>query len=402
MTGRLPLIFILLTMMIDTIGIGLILPVLPDLIQEVRPGSLAEAAVWGGILTTSFAVMQFFFSPFIGSLSDRFGRRPILLISLAVLSLDYLIMAVAGTIWLLLAGRVVGGIATATQPTAMAFIADISKPDEKAARFGLVGAAFGLGFVLGPLFGGLLAGFGTRAPFYAAAGLAAANMVFGWLVMPETLAARNRRPFTLGRANPFRAFASIGSLPGVGRLVAVFFLYNVAFMVYPAIWAFFGAARFGWGPGMIGLSLASFGIAFAVVQGGLIRIILRVLGERNTVVYGLTFNVFAFLALGFVSNGTVGLILTPLTALGAVVTPALQAMMSRTAPDDSQGELQGVLTSTGAVSMIVSPLVMTQVFAAFTAPDAPVFLPGAPFLLSMVLMLACAAVFLARPRPRHA
>jgi MFS transporter, DHA1 family, tetracycline resistance protein len=398
MPGRLPLTFILLTVMIDSMGIGLILPVMPDLIEEVGGLTLAEAAVWGGFLTASFAVMQFVFSPVVGNLSDRFGRRPVMLVSLAVLAADYLVMAVAGSLWLLLAGRIVGGIAAATHSTANAFMADISAPHEKAARFGLVGAAFGVGFVLGPLLGGLLAEFGTRAPFYAAAGLASLNLAFGWVVMPETLPARLRRPFRLARANPFGAFLSVGRLPGVGRLLSMFFLYQVAFMVYPAVWAFFATARFGWEPRMIGLSLASFGIAMAIVQGGLIRVILRYLGERNTVIYGLVFNFFAFLALALVESGTVALILTPLTALGAVVTPALQGIMSRTAPDDAQGELQGVVSSTASLAMAVSPLVMTQVFAAFTAPGAAVFLPGAPFLVSMLLMVACVAVYLARPR----
>jgi DHA1 family tetracycline resistance protein-like MFS transporter len=398
MTGRLPLAFILLTVMIDSMGIGLILPVMPTLIEEVGGLTLAEAAIWGGILTTSFAVMQFLFSPVVGNLSDRFGRRPVMLVSLAVMAADYLVMAVAGSLWLLLAGRIVGGIAAATHSTANAFMADISAPHEKAARFGLVGAAFGVGFVLGPLLGGLMAEFGTRAPFYAAAALAALNLAFGLLVMPETLPARLRRPFRLARANPFGAFRSVGRLPGVGRLLSMFFLYQVAFMVYPAVWAFFATARFGWEPRMIGLSLAAFGIAMALVQGGLIRVILRVLGERNTVVYGLVFNVFAFLALGLVESGAVALILTPLTALGAVVTPALQGIMSRTAPDDAQGELQGVISSTASLAMVVSPLIMTQVFAAFTAPGAAIFLPGAPFLVSMLLMVACMAVFLARPR----
>jgi MFS transporter, DHA1 family, tetracycline resistance protein len=398
MTGRLPLAFILLTVMIDSMGIGLILPVMPDLLEEVGGLSLAEAAIWGGILTTSFAVMQFVFSPVVGNLSDRFGRRPVMLVSLAVMAADYLVMAVAGSLWLLLAGRIVGGIAAATHSTANAFMADISAPHEKAARFGLVGAAFGVGFVLGPLLGGLMAEFGTRAPFYAAAALAALNLAFGLLVMPETLPPRLRRPFRLARANPFGAFLSVGRLPGVGRLLAMFFLYQVAFMVYPAVWAFFGTARFGWEPRMIGLSLAAFGIAMALVQGGLIRVILRVLGERKTVFYGLVFNLFAFLALGLVESGTVALILTPLTALGAVVTPALQGIMSRTAPDDAQGELQGVISSTASLAMVVSPLIMTQVFAAFTAPGAAVFMPGAPFLVSSLLMLACMAVFVVRPR----
>lgn len=398
MTGRLPLTFILLTVTIDSMGIGLILPVMPDLIKEVGRLTLAEAAIWGGVLTSSYAVMQFLFSPVVGSLSDRFGRRPVMLIALAVMALDYLVMALAGSIWLLLAGRLVGGIAGATHATANAFMADISKPGEKAARFGLVGAAFGAGFVLGPLLGGALAELGTRAPFYAAAALAAANLVFGWFVMPETLGATVRRRFEWRRANPLGAFASIGRLPGVGRLLTIFLLYQIAFMVYPAIWAFFTTARFGWEPATIGLSLAAFGIAMAAVQGGLIRVILRILGERNTVIYGLVFNFFAFLSLAFVTSGTVALALIPLTALGAVVTPALQGIMSRTVPDNAQGELQGVLSSTASVAMVVSPLLMTQVFAIFTSAGAPIILPGAPFLVSMFLMVACGVVYLARPR----
>jgi DHA1 family tetracycline resistance protein-like MFS transporter len=321
-----------------------------------------------------------------------------MLVSLAVMTVDYLVMAVAGSLWLLLAGRIVGGIAAATHSTANAFMADISEPHQKAARFGLVGAAFGIGFVLGPLLGGIMAEFGTRAPFYAAAALAALNLVFGLLVMPETLPERLRRPFRLARANPFGAFLSVGRLPGVGRLLTMFFLYQVAFMVYPAVWSYFATARFGWEPRMIGFSLAAFGIAMALVQGGLIRLILRMLGERKTVFYGLVFNLFAFMALGLVESGTVAMILTPLTALGAVVTPALQGIMSRTAPDDAQGELQGVISSTASLAMVISPLIMTQVFAAFTAPGAGLFMPGAPFLVSSALMVGCMGVFLARPR----
>ena len=310
-------------------------------------------------------------------------------------------MALAGTIWLLLAGRIVGGITSATQATATAFIADLSKPEEKAANFGLVGAAFGIGFVIGPLIGGVLGEYGTRAPFYAAAELAAANLVFGYFILPETVTDRIRRPFSWARANPLGALLQMGRLPGVGRLLTMFLLYQIAFFVYPAIWAFFTQARFGWDPAMIGFSLGSFGIAIAIVQGGLIRLILKRLGEPLTVVYGLVFNFCAFLALALVTSGTVALILVPLTALGAVVTPALQGMMSRTVPDDAQGELQGVISSMAAIAMIVSPLAMTQIFAAFTASDALVQFAGAPFLLSMTLMVACAAVFMTR-RPRNA
>ncbi|MDU8946207.1 TCR/Tet family MFS transporter [Ovoidimarina sediminis] len=390
---RLPLTVILLTLMIDAMGIGLIIPVMPALIQEVDGGTLGEAAVWGGILTSVFAVMQFACAPMLGSLSDRFGRRLVLLVSLAVMAADYLVMAVAGTIWLLLAGRIVAGIASATSAVGYAYIADISKPEEKAGRFGLIGAAFGIGFVIGPLIGGALGELGTRAPFYAAAGLAALNFTLGFFVLPETVTGATRRRFQWSRANPFGSFAALNRMPGIGRLILLFFLYQVAFMVYPAVWAYFTEARFGWDPAMIGLSLGSFGIAMAVVQGGLIRLILKRFGDRATVTFGIGFNACAFLALAPVANGTLALILTPLTAIGAVVTPALQGMLSRRVADDAQGELQGVLTSATSLALILSPLAMTWIFFAFTGGGMPVYLPGAPFLLSMLLMGVCAVVF---------
>ena len=396
--GRLALVFILVTLAIDSMGIGLILPVMPDLIGEVSGGTLADAALWGGVLATSYAVMQFLFGPVLGNLSDRYGRRPILLIALAVMALDYVVMALTQSIWLLLAARVVGGIAAAQQATARAFIADISTPEQKAARFGLVGAAFGMGFVLGPLLGGLLGELGTRAPFWAAAALALANLILGALVLPETVTDRIRRPFRWARANPFGALAHVGRLPGVGRLLIVYFLYEFAFIVYPAIWAFFTQARFGWQPATIGLSLALFGIAIGAVQGGLIRLILRALGEQGAVFYGLAFNFCAFLAMALVQAGWMGLALIPMTALGAVVTPALQSMMSARAGADGQGELQGVVASTRSVAMILSPLVMTGVFFACTREGAAIWFPGAPFLLSMALMVVCAAVYLGAPR----
>lgn len=401
MTNRLPIIFILVTVVIDAMGIGLIMPVMPDLILEVRSGDLGRAAIWGGIMATTFAVMQFLFSPAVGNLSDRFGRRPVLLVALGVMTLDYLVMAVAGSIWLLLVGRLVGGITAATQSTAGAYMADISRPEEKAANFGLIGAAFGVGFVLGPLMGGLLAEYGTRAPFYAAAGLAASNMAFGFFVLPETVTDRIRRPFEWRRANPLAAFKHIGGLPGVGPLLIVTFLYGIAFFVYPAIWAYFGQARFGWGPGMIGLSLAMFGVSIALVQGVFMRPILKRIGERNAVLLGLGIDVLAFVFLAFVSNGMLALLLTPLTALGSMAGPAMQGIMSRTANDDQQGELQGALTSINAVAMIIAPLLMTQIFWFFTSSGAPFQLPGAPFLLSTALTLVCIAVFV-RSGPQSA
>lgn len=392
MDNRLPITFILITVVLDSMGIGLIMPVMPALIREIHGGDLGNAAVWGGILATAFAVMQFLFGPVVGNLSDRFGRRPVLLIALLVMALDYLVMAVAGAIWLLFLGRIVGGITAATHSTAGAYMADISKPEEKAANFGLIGAAFGVGFVLGPLVGGVLGGFGTRAPFYAAAALATVNLAFGYFVLPETVTDRIRRPFSWKRANPLGAFKNIGGLPGLGRLMVVTFIYAVAFFVYPAIWAYYGEARFGWGPGMIGASLAMFGIFIAIMQGVLIRPILRKIGERNAVLLGLGVDVVAFTALAFVTNGWIALALTPLTAVGSIAGPAMQGIMSRTASDDQQGELQGALTSINAIATIIAPLLMTQTFWYFTSGGDSSF-PGAPFLLSAVLVAICIAIF---------
>lgn len=387
-------LFIVITMVIDAMGIGLIIPVMPDLLQDVGAPDLGTAALWGGLLTTIFAVMQFCFGPVIGGLSDKLGRRPVLLLSLVVMALDYLLMAVAGTLWLLILGRVIGGITAATQATANAYMADISAPEDRAANFGLLGAAFGAGFVLGPLVGGVLAEFGTRAPFYAAAALSALNAVFGYFVLRETLPPENRRRFDWRRANPLGSFRQLGRLPGIGALLLVFFIYQVAFAVYPAIWSFFGKERFGWDPATIGLSLGLFGIMLAIVQGVLIRPVLRFLGERGTVIYGHVFDICAFLALAFVTSGTVALILTPMAALAAVITPALQGIMSKAVGPDAQGELQGALTSLSALAMIFSPLVMTYTFAAFTGETAPVYLPGAPFLLSACLVACALAVFI--------
>jgi MFS transporter, DHA1 family, tetracycline resistance protein len=391
---RLPVLFILVTVTLDAMGIGLIMPIMPDLILEVQGGTLASAALWGGVLTTVFALMQFVFGPVMGNLSDRFGRRPVLLISLVVMSADYLVMALAGSMWLLLVGRIVGGITAATHATANAYIADISKPADKAANFGLLGAGFGIGFVLGPLIGGLLGEYGTRAPFYAAAVLAALNFVFGYFVLSETVTDQIRRPFKWINANPFGAFKQMSRFPGVRQLLVVFFTYSVALNVYPTIWPYFTQERFGWSPQMIGLSLALFGIMMAIVQGGLIRLILSWLGEWRTIVFGLGFEISAFGAMAVVTSGTLALILTPLAALGAATIPALTGVMSQMVDDTEQGALQGVMTSAGALSLIVSPMLMTSVFAEFTRDGALVYLPGAPFVVSMGLMVIALLIFL--------
>lgn len=398
---RWPKLFIVATVILDSMGIGLIMPVMPDLIREVQGGTLASAALWGGILTTVFAVMQFLFGPLVGHLSDSFGRRPILLISLFVMTLDYLVMAVAGTMTLLLVGRLIGGITAATHATANAYMADISEPHEKAANFGLVSAGFGIGFVLGPLLGGLLGEYGTRAPFYAAAVLSALNFAFGWFVLSETVTASIRRKFDSRQANPLRALREIGRLPAVRGLMIVYFIYSIAFYVYPAIWSYFTLERFGWSPRTIGLSLALFGIMMAVVQGLLIRLVLRWFGERKTVIYGHIFDVIAFFVISIVRSGKIALIFTPISALGAVTTPALQGLMSQAVSDDQQGALQGVLTSVHALAIILAPLIMTGTFAAFTGPSAPVYFPGAPFLLSMGLMIVALIIFLQTPRQNN-
>jgi DHA1 family tetracycline resistance protein-like MFS transporter len=388
--------FVMMTVMIDAMGIGLMVPVMPDLIQEVNGGSLGQAALWGGVLSTTFALMQFLFGPMIGSISDRFGRRPVLLISLVVMAADYVVMALAGSIWLLLAGRVVGGITAATQSTAYAYMADISSKEDRTKNFGLLGAAFGMGFVLGPLIGGALAEYGTRAPFWMAAGLAAANALLGWFVFKETVTPEKARRFEWRRANPLGALKHLSKLPGVQRLLFVYFLYNVAFAVYPSVWSYFGKERFEWSPAMLGLSLGMFGIAMALVQGGVIRIALRRFGDHGTVVLGHVFAIGAYLALGTVISGTLALILTPLAALAGVISPALQGIMSKQVADNAQGELQGVLTSTVSLAMILSPMTMTAIFACFTAGDAPVYLPGAPFLAALALTILALTIFLMR------
>jgi DHA1 family tetracycline resistance protein-like MFS transporter len=396
---RLPVLFILITVTLDAMGIGLILPVMPDLIRAVRGASLGDAALWGGMLSAVYAVMQFGFSPLIGNLSDRFGRRPILLVSMAVLALDYVVMALAGTIWILFAGRIMAGIAAATHATALAYMADITDASKRAQNFGLISAGFGMGFILGPVIGGLLGGLDPRAPFVAAACLAAANFAFGWFVLPESLPPERRRAFDWRRANPAGGLKSMRKLPGVGALLAVMLAYQIANFTYPAVWAYYIQGAFGWDARMVGLSLAAYGVAIAVVQGGLIRAILPRLGEGRAVLWGLVLNTGCLLAYGVATQGWMIWVLIPVSALGAIVAPAMQGIMSRAAGEKQQGELQGVLGSISALSMILSPLMMTQAFFWFTRDAALLHLPGAPFLLGAVLMAGALVIFaLTRPR----
>ncbi|WP_163847112.1 MFS transporter [Pseudooceanicola aestuarii] len=401
MSKRLPMTVILFTVVVESMGIGLIFPVVPDLLREVMGSDLSEAAIWGGILISAFAAMQFLFGPVVGALSDAFGRRPVLLISLAVMVVNYTIMALAGSVWMLLVGRMIGGIAAATHATAMAYIADISRDTEKSANFGLFHAAFGAGFIVGPLLGGLLGDLGTRAPFWVAAAIAACNLVFVAVFLRETVTETLRRPFRWSRANPFGALRNLGRLPGMGALIGVYLLYHVATEVYPVIWAYFTQARFEWDVRLVGVSLAFYGLAHVAVQAGLIRPALRHLGESRTVIAGFAWDIGIYGLLVIITNGALALLLTPLAAVGGVTVPALQGVLSKSVPDNAQGELQGVLSSVTALAMILSPLAYTGVFRAFTADAAPVFLPGAPFALSVLLVIPAILLYL-RARPRTA
>ncbi len=389
MLKNLPLVFVLVTVTIDAIGIGIIIPVMPDLIKEVGKASIADAALWGGVLAASFSLMQFLCGPTVGNLSDRYGRRPVLLISLLFMALDYIIMGIAHLMVLLFIGRLVGGITASTPATVGAYIADISKPEDKAKNFGLISACFGVGFVLGPLFGAVFAEFGTRVPFFVAAIIAFANFVLGYFVLPETVTDDIRRPFKWKRANPIGSLYHIGKLPGLKLLLLIFFLIQIAFAVYPAIWSFYGIERFGWDPTLIGISLACYGVMLAFIQGWFIRFILKYLTEKQTVIFGFFFEVVGFLGYGFIEEQIYAFILIPISALGAVGIPALQGIMSRIAAPNQQGELQGLLTSLTSLAFILSPLIMTGVFYLFVDPEFPIYLPGAPFLCSAFVGMVC-------------
>lgn len=385
MKARLPFVFIIITMMLNSIGIGIIIPVMPTLIKELTGGSISSAAMWGGVLATTYAVMQFFLGPTLGNLSDRFGRRPVLLISLVAMGLDYVLLAVAGTIWWLFLGRLIAGITGATFSTASAYVADISPPEKRAANFGLIGAAFGIGFIIGPAIGGYLGEYGPRAPFIAAAITAFANALFGFIVLPETLKPENIRTFDWSRANPVGALMSIRKIPNLTSLVLVFLIFTISHQVYPSIWTYFTIEKFDFSPKEIGLSLGVFGFFMAIVQGGLIRVIIPKLGEMRTATWGMGLNFFVFILVAYLGEVWMLYALMPLMTLGAIAGPALQGLMSRLVEDNAQGELQGIFASVTGIALILSPLMMSGIFRFFTFEDTPVYLPGAPFLLSAAL-----------------
>ena len=390
---RLPVLFIFITVVLDSMGIGIIMPVMPDLIREIGNVNLSQAALWGGSLTVVYAINQFIFSPTVGGLSDAYGRRPVLLVALFVMAVDYLVMGFAQSLWLLFIGRFIGGITAATQSTAAAYMADISTSEEKAKNFGLLGAAFGIGFILGPMIGGLLAEYGSRAPFFAAAAIAFANMSFGYFVMPESVTEKTKRPFEWRRANPFGAFKQMKKLPALMPMLLVYLLLSIAFFVYPSVWAFFGRAQFDWDARMVGLSLAAYGFGIAIIQGVLIRPILTRLGEKRTALLGMCLHLLTFLMYPFMTQTWHVFAYMPISVFSAVAVPALQGLMSNSVPDNAQGELQGAMSSLTAMATIISPFLMTRVFSYFTGDEAPVFLPSAPFLLSALSVVTALFLF---------
>jgi len=387
--------------MLDAMGIGLILPVMPALIREVSSTSMADAALWGGILTTSYAAMQFIFGPFLGNLSDRFGRRPVLIVSLVFMGLDYFLMAIAPSLFLLFVARIISGITGATYSTAAAYLSDTSAKGERSANFGYIGGAFGIGFILGPLVGGLVAEFGIRMPFIVAGGLALANAAFGLLVLPETLSADKRRKFEWSRTNPFSALLRIRNLPMVGSVMFVVLLYSTANHVYPSIWNFFTIEKFGWEPKMVAISLAAYGVCAAIIQVVVLGIMIKRFGVERTATLGMVISIGALMFLTVVDSTLLIFIGMPITALGAVVGPALQGMMADQVDDDEQGELQGVFASVVAISAILSPLIMLFTFQQFTKQNTIYYLPGAPFAAAAILTIAALIVFYVSRRERQ-
>ena len=388
--SKLPIFVIFTTVVLDSMGIGIIIPVMPALFAEVTgTEKISDIAIWGGLLASTFALMQFIFGPILGALSDRYGRKPILLLALFVMAAYYLLMGFAQTLWLLFLGRLIGGITAATHATANAYMADISSPEEKAARFGMLGAGFGLGFVLGPLIGGLLGEWGPRAPFFAAAMLAAANGVLCYFVLKESLKTKNQREFMWYRANPIGAILDLRKFEGIYSLLLVFLLFTIGTSIYAAIWPFFTVERFSWSPGMIGISLTIYGVCFAIVQGVLVRPAIKIWGEKKTIIIGFCFEFSAMVTFAFLTDGKILIILIPLASLGVLAQPAIQAILSKSVGDDRQGAIQGVASSLNAIAMVITPITMTWILAVFSDKTAKYYFPGMPFLFSALMVLLC-------------
>jgi MFS transporter, DHA1 family, tetracycline resistance protein len=384
-SGNSAIIFIFITLLIDVIGLGIIIPILPALMTELTGESVAEASAEGGWLMFAYAIMTFLFSPILGNLSDRYGRRPIILFSLLGLGIDYLFMAYAPTLTWLFVGRIVSGIMGASFTTASAYIADISTPEKRAQNFGLVGAAFGLGFIIGPVIGGLLGGFGSRIPFFAAAALSLINFIYGVFVLPESLSEENRRPFEWRRANPFGALKTIRKHKEVaGIVLSLFFLYWASFSVQ-GTWSYYTKYLFNWSESEIGYSLAAVGFMAALVQGYLIRKINPKLGNKKSIVLGILLYTSGLILFSMANEGWMMYAILIPYCLGGITIPAMQSEMAKYVPANEQGELQGALTAVNSITAIIGPVSMTTIFAYFASTSEPFYFPGAAFFAGAIL-----------------
>jgi len=382
-------VFVLITVFIDVLGMGLVIPILPRLVQNMLGGSISDASFVFGLLVSIYAVMQFFCAPVLGALSDRFGRRPVILMALVGLGFDYVLLSVAPTIWWLVLGRVVAGVFGATFTPAGAYIADVSPPEKRAANFGLIGVAFGLGFIAGPALGGLLGETNLRLPFMVCAGLTFINFLFGLLVMPESLRPENRRAIDLTQMNPVGALRAVWRYRGVAAMVPVFMAAQLAQQGLQSVWVPYTTYRYGWGVAQVGASLAVVGLLFAFSQGALVRPVVARFGEMRTLISALVVAVLGMLLFGLASQGWMMYAVTALYCLGlGLLNPAVQGVMSRAVAANEQGLLQGAMTSVMTATAIVGPPLANGLFALAISPQAPVTLPGAPFFLGSILCLA--------------
>ena len=383
--------FIFITLLIDVTGFGLIIPVMPKLIEQLlHDSSISRASQYGGYLTFAYAFMQFIFAPVLGNLSDKYGRRPVLLFSLFGFGIDYLFLSFAPSIAWLFVGRLIAGVTGASFTTASAYIADVSTNENRAQNFGMIGAAFGLGFIIGPLIGGLLGELGPRIPFLVAAGLALTNCLYGFFVLPESLDKEHRRPFEWRRANPVGSLLQLKKYPAVIGLAGSLILVYLAAHAVQSNWSFFNIEKFKWTPKMIGISLGVVGLLVGAVQGGLVRIVNPKIGNEKSVYVGLALYALGLLLFAFASQSWMMFVFLIPYCLGGIAGPALQSIISGHVPPNEQGELQGALTSLISVTSIIGPILMTGLFAYFTKPGGPVYFPGVSFLLGSIFMIASA------------
>ena len=379
------LLFIFITIFIDITGLGIIIPVIPALITELIDGSISEAAKYSGWLMFSYATLQFLFAPFLGGLSDQYGRRPVILLSLFGFGINYLVLALAPNIIWLFLGRIFQGIMGASLTTASAYIADISTPEKKAQNFGLIGAAFGLGFILGPVIGGYLGQFGSRVPFIAAAAFTLINLIYGYFILPESLDKKNRRKFDIKRANPIGTLMSLKRYPVISGLLICIVLFNIAQHATHSTWTFFTIEKFDWSEKLVGYSLGFIGLLAAIVQGGLIRVIIPKIGNIKSVYFGMIFYIIGLSLFSFAEEGWMVFAFAIPLSLGGISGPALQGIMTNKIPDDEQGEFQGGMTSLVSLTAIIGPLLMTNLFSYFTSENSFYYFPGAPFLVGALI-----------------